>query len=77
MAVVKANAYGHGAVETSRTLIQQGVTRLAVFSTDEGIKLRQAGFAVPIVVLGPLFREQIHDIFIHRLTPVVSDLSTH
>ncbi len=75
MAVVKANAYGHGALETSRALVQQGVTRLAVFSTEEGVELRQGDIAVPIVVLGPIFREQIGDLLAHRLTPVVSDLS--
>lgn len=73
MGVVKANAYGHGAVETSRTLVRDGVTRLAVFSTEEGVALRKAGIAVPIVVLGPVFQEQFGDLFAHRLTPVVSD----
>lgn len=75
MAVVKANAYGHGAIDTSRTLIQQGVTRLAVFSTEEGMALRQASITVPIVVLGPVFQEQFGDIFASQLTPVVSDPS--
>ena len=75
MAVVKADAYGHGAIDTSRTLIQHGVTRLAVFSTEEGMALRQAGITVPIVVLGPVFKEQFGDLFAHQLTPVVSDLS--
>ena len=76
MAVVKANAYGHGAVEISQTLIRQGVVLLAVFSIEEGIALRQAGITVSIVILGPIFREQLEDLFAHRLTPVVSDLST-
>jgi alanine racemase len=75
MAVVKANAYGHGAIETSRTLIRHGVTRLAVFSTEEGVALRQAGITVPIVVLGPIFQEQFGELFVHQLTPVVSDPS--
>lgn len=76
MAVVKANAYGHGAVEIARTLTRHGVVRLAVFSIEEGISLRQAGIAVSIVVLGPIFREQFEDLFAHQLTPVVSDPST-
>lgn len=75
MAVVKANAYGHGAVETTKTLIRHGVSRVAVVSVEEGIVLRQAGIDAPIVVLGPLFREQIADLFAHQLTPVVSDPS--
>jgi len=75
MAVVKANAYGHGAIETSRTLIRHGVNRLAVFSTEEGMALRQASLTVPIVVLGPVFKEQFDDLFTDQLTPVVSDPS--
>ncbi len=75
MAVVKANAYGHGAIETSRTLIRHGVSHLAVFSMEEGSMLRQAGLDVPIVVLGPIFKEQFGDLFAYRLTPVVSDPS--
>lgn len=75
MAVVKANAYGHGAVETTKALIRQGISRIAVVSIDEGITLRQAGINAPIVVLGPLFQEQFVDLFAHQLTPVVSDAS--
>jgi len=75
MAVVKANAYGHGAVETTKALIRHGVSRIAVVSIEEGIALRQAGINAPIVVLGPLFQEQIADLFAHQLTPVVSDAS--
>lgn len=75
MAVVKANAYGHGAIETSRTLIRHGINRLAVFSTEEGVALRRAGITVPIVVLGPVFQEQFSDLFAYQLTPAVSDLS--
>lgn len=73
MAVVKANAYGHGAVETAKALIRQGLSRVAVVSIDEGIALRKAGINAPIVVLGPLFQEHLGDLFSHQLTPVVSD----
>jgi alanine racemase len=76
MPVVKANAYGHGVIQTSQTLIQHGIARLAVFSTAEGIELRQAGVTVPILILGPIFSQQIGDLFASRLTPVVSDRST-
>ncbi len=75
MAVVKANAYGHGEIETTKALIRQGLSRVAVFSIDEGIVLRQAGINAPIVVLGPLFSEQMGELFAHQLTPVISDLS--
>lgn len=76
MPVVKANAYGHGVIQTARTLIQHGVNRLAVFSTTEGGVLRQAGVTIPIVILGPVFPQQLDDLFIYRLTPVVSDCLT-
>jgi alanine racemase len=75
MAVVKANAYGHGAVEVARSLIAQGIVRVAVVSLDEGIALRAAGITASIVILGPLFQEQIRDVIAHRLTPVISDRS--
>jgi alanine racemase len=73
MAVVKANAYGHGAAETARALARQGIKRFAVASLDEGIALRQAGLSGSIVVLGALFEEQMFDLIAHQLTPVVSD----
>jgi len=73
MAVVKANAYGHGAVETAQALSHQGIVRFAVFSIEEGIVLRQAGIIASIVMLGPVFSQQVEDLFAHRLTPVVGD----
>ncbi|MCP9439589.1 MAG: alanine racemase, partial [Nitrospira sp.] len=75
MAVIKANAYGHGAVETARTLLRHGVSHVAVVSIEEGVILRHAGITGPIVVLGPLFHEQVRDLLAHQLTPVVSDIA--
>jgi alanine racemase len=51
VAVVKANAYGHGAVPVARSLVRAGVERLAVATVAEGQELRRAGIDVPIVVL--------------------------
>ena len=73
MAIVKANAYGHGAVEIAQSLALQGIGQFAVASLDEGIELRLAGLTASIVVLGALFEEQIADLIAHKLTPVVSD----
>lgn len=73
MAIVKANAYGHGSFEVAQALSKQGVKQFAVASLDEGIALRQAGITASIVVLGALFEEQVPDLVAHRLTPVVSD----
>ena len=52
-AVVKANAYGHGAVEFSRAAVEAGAKLLCVAIVDEGIELREAGLDAPILVLGP------------------------
>jgi alanine racemase len=52
MAVVKANGYGHGAPEVSRTALDSGAEWLGVARIEEGISLRQAGFTVPILIFG-------------------------
>ncbi len=52
MAVVKADAYGHGAIEIARTMIAEGVEWLAVATVTEGIELRSAGIVAPILILG-------------------------
>jgi alanine racemase len=54
MAMVKADAYGHGAVQVSRVLEEQGVRALGVATVEEGIELREAGIATQIVVMGGL-----------------------
>ena len=51
MAVVKADAYGHGAVPVSRAAIRSGATCLGVSSPEEGEELREAGIEIPILVL--------------------------
>ena len=58
MAVVKANAYGHGVIPVARTLIKEGASFLAVATVDEGIELRQAGIQTPILVFGGLLPYQ-------------------
>jgi alanine racemase len=52
MAVVKADAYGHGAIDVARTIVHEGVEWLAVATVTEGVELRQAGIDVPILILG-------------------------
>lgn len=73
MAIVKANAYGHGAVDSAQEFAHHGISRFAVASLDEGIALRNAGLSTSIVVLGALFEEQVSDLVAHHLTPVISD----
>ncbi len=55
MAVVKADAYGHGATQVSRTLVDAGCRRFAVATVAEGAELRDAGIREPILVLGGVF----------------------
>lgn len=51
-AVVKANAYGHGAAHVARAALEAGATRLAVHRLTEGIELRQAGIEAPVLIMG-------------------------
>jgi len=71
--VVKANAYGHGAPEVSRTLLDEGVELLAVATIDEGIALRRAGVAGPIIVLWALGPPEAALAVAHDLQPIVHD----
>lgn len=71
MAVVKADAYGHGAVECARRLAVEGVEWLAVATVEEGIELREAGIAKPILVLGGLWPGQEFTLLDLDLTPVI------
>lgn len=73
IAVVKANAYGHGAEEVSRTLLAEGVELLAVATIDEGIALRRAGVTAPILVLWSLGRPEATLAVAHDLLPIVHD----
>ncbi len=59
MAIVKANAYGHGLERTSKALLDAGVDQLGVAFLEEGIRLRRAGIDAPILVLGGLIGNQI------------------
>ena len=52
IAVVKANAYGHGAVQVAKAALSVGSTRLAVHRLTEGIELRRAGISAPILIMG-------------------------
>ncbi|TDQ36725.1 alanine racemase [Aureibacillus halotolerans] len=52
MAVVKANAYGHGDVEVAQTALKAGADHLAVATLDEAVSLREKGIQAPLVVLG-------------------------
>ena len=74
MAIVKANAYGHGLVPVALHLQQQGVEQLGVAFVEEGIALRQAGTTVPVLVLGGIFGRQVAQFITHDLEITVSSL---
>lgn len=66
MAVVKANAYGHGAVPVSQAALEGGAERLCVAALEEGVQLREAGIQAPIYLLYPLHPSEIPDAIHHR-----------
>ena len=74
MAIVKANAYGHGLVEVAQHLQAVGVEHLGVAFPEEGIALRRAGITVPILVLGGIFGPQLVQYLAHDLQVTVSSL---
>ena len=69
--VVKANAYGHGAVEMSETYLESGADQLAVAYLDEGIELRQAGITAPILILGHTDGCRAAELVAHGIDPAV------
>jgi alanine racemase len=73
IAVVKANAYGHGGVEVARTALRHGASRLAVARAAEGILLRQAGIAAPILVMNYTLPDEIEAAAAHDLTLTITD----
>ena len=72
IAVVKANAYGHGAGPVALALEQAGATMLACADIEEGVALRRAGVRVPIFVFGALSVSDLDGVLDHALTPTVA-----
>jgi len=73
-AVVKADAYGHGALEVSRVVIAEGARWLAVSSVEEGVTLRQNGIDARILVMGGFLPHESEAITEFDLTPAVHSL---
>lgn len=71
LAVVKADAYGHGALPVSLKLEKLGVEYLGVATSEEGIELREGGIKIPILVLGGIYQRDVGEILKYHLTPVV------
>ena len=71
MAVVKADAYGHGAVECSKLALRAGATWLAVATVDEAVELREAGIDAPILVLSQPPAATIPALVRYKISPAV------
>lgn len=76
LAVVKANAYGHGAVQVSRELESLGADAFGVAILQEGIELREAGVKRPLLLLNGMFHKEADDLLRYNLTPVIYSMST-
>jgi alanine racemase len=70
IAVVKANAYGHGAIPVARALVEAGAPMLGVALVEEGVELRETGISVPILVIGGAYAD--FDLLVrYQLRPLV------
>jgi alanine racemase len=73
MAVVKANAYGHGAVEAARAVIRGGASWLGVARPSEALQLRKAGVDLPILVLSPVPEGRLSELIAQGISVTVGD----
>lgn len=71
MAIVKADAYGHGVTEVTKKLAECGVDYLGVACLDEGKQLRRVGIKLPILILGASFQSEIEELLQNSLMPSV------
>lgn len=76
MAIVKADAYGHGAVEVSKTALYNGADWLGVAICDEGVALRENNIHVPILILGYTPEAKIDEVIKNNLTQTVFSFET-
>lgn len=74
MGVVKADAYGHGVIEVVRTLLDNGVSRLAVSMLDEALQIRKMGINVPILILSYTDPSRADEIVLNDVTQTVFSL---
>ncbi len=72
--IVKANAYGHGAVEVARTVLKAGADALGVARVEEGVQLRMARVHAPILIMGHTPIWEAEEVVAHALTPTVNSL---
>ena len=73
-AVLKADAYGHGAKAVARTLERAGVSGICVALLEEGIELRDAGIRIPVLVMGGHYGRAWEELLHYQLTPVLHNI---
>ena len=73
LTIVKANAYGHGIVDMSKQLENLNVDALGVATVEEGVRIREAGVKIPIIVLFQHFKNEAEDVCRYDLTPIISN----
>ena len=76
MGIVKANAYGHGAVKVAKALVEYGAGMLGVAAIDEAVELRESGIDAPILILGQIFRQDYATAIENDVTCTVVDIVT-
>ncbi|MBT6600596.1 MAG: alanine racemase [Nitrospina sp.] len=73
MAIIKADAYGHGAIQCARAAIQEQVDYIGVGIIQEGIELRENGITSPILILGGIYPDEIEDLIKYNLSTSLSN----
>ena len=76
LAVVKANAYGHGMEAVANCALESGAAYLGVAFAEEGVRLRLAGITAPILLLGATDEDHMDDVIRHDLMPTVFTVET-
>ncbi len=76
MAIVKANAYGHGDIEVTKVLKEEGVRHFGVALVEEGIRLREKGIKENIYILSGIIKGQEREIVNFGFIPLISDIET-
>ncbi len=71
LAVVKADAYGHGAIPVAKKLEELSTDFLGVARVEEGIELRNGGITKPVLVLSGVYQEEVAEVLTYQLTPLV------
>ena len=76
MAIIKADAYGHGVKEVAELLQKEGAYAFGVATSEEALELRSLGFTLPILILGVIFEEEYHKIIENNISFAIADIES-